>query len=293
MRNACNAADTNECGQSSHSKCSSLRCEGGARNRRQTRTGWQLIRCELTEERRGGGESRDWSTPSSNLNTPHFPPTHNSAHTAHSAHSAELTVNAQCNADHFTVAPFLHAGLGACCVAHTRPPPLFLFLHHGLSCVCLLCSLPSLPSLPSLAAAAAMSAVVRGVTSALECFVAGVLDSIRFPHTAIFFVTSKVVRVRFMQCLVLNGGIFLSSVLLADYVLTPAFHWLLDVDTNTPLTISWLPSTLSSLLLSVFYLVWVYPLYAISFLLNAIWYVTPAHRPCCTARSCCVVAVRR
>ena len=117
-----------------------------------------------------------------------------------------------------------------------------------------------------------MSAVVRAVNTAVECFVAGVLDSMRFPHTAIFFVTSKVVRVRFMQCLVLNGGIFLTSVLLADYVLTPAFHWLLDVEASSPLSISWLPSTLSSLLLSVFYLVWVYPLYAISFLLNAIWY---------------------
>ena len=117
-----------------------------------------------------------------------------------------------------------------------------------------------------------MSTLVRGVTTAVECFVAGVLDSIRFPHTAIFFVTSKVVRVRFMQCLILNGGIFLSSVLLADYVLTPAFHWLLDVDFSAPLSISWLPSTLSSLLLSVFYVVWVYPVYALSFLLNAIWY---------------------
>ena len=117
-----------------------------------------------------------------------------------------------------------------------------------------------------------MSAVIRGVRTSVECFVAGVLDSMRFPHTAIFFVTSKVVRVRVMQCLLLNGGIFLSSVLLADYVLTPAFHWLLDLDHNTPLSISWLPATLSSLLLSVFYIVWVYPLYAISFLLNAIWY---------------------
>ena len=117
-----------------------------------------------------------------------------------------------------------------------------------------------------------MSAVLLGVSSAVECFAAGVLDSMKFPHTAIFFVTSKVVRVRFMQCLVLNGGLFLSSVVLADYVLTPAFHWLLDVDPATPLSISWLPATLSSLLLSVFYIVWVYPLYAISFLLNAIWY---------------------
>ena len=117
-----------------------------------------------------------------------------------------------------------------------------------------------------------MSSIVHGMRVAVECFVAGVLDSIRFPHTAIFFVTSKVVRVRFMQCLVLNGGLFLSSVLLADYVLTPAFHWLLDVNPSAPLSLSWLPSTLSSLLLSVFYVVWVYPLYALSFLLNAIWY---------------------
>ena len=117
-----------------------------------------------------------------------------------------------------------------------------------------------------------MASLVRGVGEIVECFAAGVFDSIKFPHTAIFFVTSKVVRVRVAQCLLLNGGIFLSSVLLADYVLTPAFHWLLDVDADAVLSISWLPSTLSSLLLSVFYLVWVYPLYAISFLLNAIWY---------------------
>jgi etoposide-induced 2.4 mRNA len=117
--------------------------------------------------------------------------------------------------------------------------------------------------------------------SCAGCFVCGALDSLRLHQTAVFFLTSNRLRVRFVQCLVLNGGIFLSSVLIAEHALAPLLNLLLAVGGGGPAVLSRgssggmlpaVPGGLSSLLLYVYYLVWVYPLYCISFILNSIWY---------------------
>ena len=130
--------------------------------------------------------------------------------------------------------------------------------------------------------------------SCVGCFVCGALDSLRLHQTAVFFLTSNLLRVRFVQCLVLNGGIFLSSVLLAEHALAPLLNLVLAVGAGGPagsgsaaavnssvavvsssLAASVLPAVpagLSSALLYVYYLVWIYPLYCISFILNSIWY---------------------
>jgi hypothetical protein len=61
------------------------------------------------------------------------------------------------------------------------------------------------------------------------CTVAGVMDSLRLPSTLIFFLSSVTVRVRSAHCLLLNGLIFLGSILLADYVWAPLIRTILQL----------------------------------------------------------------
>ena len=61
----------------------------------------------------------------------------------------------------------------------------------------------------------------------LVCTVAGAMDACRLPATLIFFLSSVTVRVRTAHCLLLNGFIFLGSILLADYVWAPLIRMVL------------------------------------------------------------------
>ena len=63
----------------------------------------------------------------------------------------------------------------------------------------------------------------------------------------------------------------LGSVLLGEWLLSPLLRWLLSVDPSSPLFSSSLPP-LSSLFLSGYYVLWVYPVYCLSFVLSALWY---------------------
>lgn len=65
------------------------------------------------------------------------------------------------------------------------------------------------------------------VKAIVQCILDGVCDSLRLPSTIIFFLSSVTVRVRTAHCLVLNGVIFLGSILLADFVMAPTLRALL------------------------------------------------------------------
>lgn len=138
------------------------------------------------------------------------------------------------------------------------------------------------------------------IRAILACILAGTCDSLRLPSTLIFFLSSVTVRVRTMQCLVLNGVIFLGGILIGDLVLAPTLRALLalggwDTQAHTgetaaitglsmPLASSSIPlpsgsdaahpvgEWLNVFFLYAYQLLWIYPLYAISFILNAIWY---------------------
>lgn len=114
--------------------------------------------------------------------------------------------------------------------------------------------------------------------SVFVCTVCGVLDGVRLYRTAIFLLTSSTIQRRTGQCLLLNGGIFLVSVLLGEWLLAPLLRALLSMDDfhSFPALPWWLGSaplpSLSSLFLWLYYAMWVYPVYCLSFVLSSLWY---------------------
>lgn len=72
------------------------------------------------------------------------------------------------------------------------------------------------------------------------------------------------------QCFVLNGVIFLGSILLLQYVLKPGTHFLLHLSLS-----SWAPEILlsacNSLIIAVYTWLWLFPAYSISLLVNCLW----------------------
>jgi etoposide-induced 2.4 mRNA len=135
---------------------------------------------------------------------------------------------------------------------------------------------------------------LRAVRRMLGAVLDGVIDSLRLPSTLVFFLSSVTVRRRTAQCFMLNGAIFLGSILLADFLLGPLIRAVLaisgsmtgssigDKATAMPLSSASIPlpsatsdnrvgEWLNVILLYAYQLLWIYPLYALSFILNAIW----------------------
>ena len=72
------------------------------------------------------------------------------------------------------------------------------------------------------------------------------------------------------QCFVLNGVIFLGSILFLQHVLKPATHWLLYVSMQ-----KWAPALLldatNSFMMALYTWLWLFPAYTISLLVNCLW----------------------
>ena len=72
------------------------------------------------------------------------------------------------------------------------------------------------------------------------------------------------------QCFVLNGVIFLGSILLLQYVLKPGTQWLLHLSLS-----SWAPeivvASCNALIVAVYTWLWLFPAYSISLLVNCLW----------------------
>jgi len=95
----------------------------------------------------------------------------------------------------------------------------------------------------------------------------GCKDAIRIHRSLLFFLTSKTIRARGFQCFVLNGLVFLGSIFVMEHVLSPLFSFLLfDAESNV-----W-AHQVDSAFVGLYQLLWVYPIYMLSFLLNAMWY---------------------
>lgn len=101
----------------------------------------------------------------------------------------------------------------------------------------------------------------RSIQFHVSCFLFGLIDSVSVASMFAFYLSSAKIRLRCFQCAVLNGGLFLMSVCLAEYVLRPLIDMLLDGHS---------PSI--NLFINLFYLAYVYPVMLISFALNSIWY---------------------
>lgn len=87
-----------------------------------------------------------------------------------------------------------------------------------------------------------------------------------------FFRESKVLK-RVIECCLLNGGVFLASILVFEYGLLPGLKSLLSIvfgqNSGTGSTIwSWMQPALSLL----FGMIWILPLFILSKVVNSLWF---------------------
>ncbi|CEM11221.1 unnamed protein product [Vitrella brassicaformis CCMP3155] len=64
----------------------------------------------------------------------------------------------------------------------------------------------------------------KAVVTALHCFLCGVLDALQVHRCVVFFVKSEIIRTRCLQCFIMNGLIFLGSILIFDHLILPLFY---------------------------------------------------------------------
>lgn len=116
----------------------------------------------------------------------------------------------------------------------------------------------------------------------------GVKDATRFSTTVKLFVKSKRLQKLFCQCFILNGFIFVGSVVLLDYIATPLFMVATQssptattpsmMNNNSSITTSSTSSPslrvniLSLIFSSLKNVFWIWPLYSLSLVLCTFWY---------------------
>ncbi|KAL0486309.1 etoposide-induced protein [Acrasis kona] len=107
----------------------------------------------------------------------------------------------------------------------------------------------------------------------------GFKDAVNLSSTVNFFVKSDKLQKLFVQCFLLNGAIFVGSVVILDYLAAPIF--VSAFGGSTPSNETMLHDKTVNTLSRSFSLLkndanvkffWIYPLYTLSFLFNAIWY---------------------
>lgn len=104
------------------------------------------------------------------------------------------------------------------------------------------------------------------------CLLRGLRDSLSLHRCLILVVKSKKLRLRLIQCLVLNGLVFLGSIFIFAKILNPLLRFMLstilirDPSSETAIDIiqSWIEW--------IYFALWIVPVYVLSFILNAIWY---------------------
>jgi etoposide-induced 2.4 mRNA len=119
--------------------------------------------------------------------------------------------------------------------------------------------------------------------SAVYAFACGLLDSLRLQSSLVFFLSSRTIRFRSAQCFILNGLIFIGSLLLSDYLVRPALKLLMgiritDASEQQEEAMAQLSSLADRLFVYMFNILWMYPVYGLSFVLNAVWYQDIADR---------------
>ncbi|KAI9327882.1 etoposide-induced protein 2.4-domain-containing protein [Obelidium mucronatum] len=126
-------------------------------------------------------------------------------------------------------------------------------------------------------------------------FVQGIYDACALPSVLITIYGSKTIQTALFKCIVLNGVIFLGSILLMDNLLVPFFSYCSAAFLNNPHSTSVVPVNtpqlhqfnslseawsfwLGAFLWKLYYVLWIYPLYVTSFVLNTFWYQAIADR---------------
>lgn len=104
------------------------------------------------------------------------------------------------------------------------------------------------------------------------CLIRGLRDSLSLQRCLILVVKSKKIRLRLIQCLVLNGLVFLGSIFIFAKILNPLLRYMLssilirDPSSETAI------DNIQSWIEWIYFALWIVPVYVLSFILNAIWY---------------------
>ncbi|OEL25563.1 Protein EI24-like protein [Dichanthelium oligosanthes] len=125
-----------------------------------------------------------------------------------------------------------------------------------------------------------MDSLASQARPAAVLWLAGFLQAARLHRVVSFCASSRALFIRIAQCFLLNGLIFLGSLLTLKSMVIPTLLWILPEQCNQmggqhlcdhKAAIS-IYSFLRSGLVEIFYVFWFYPLYVFSFILSALWY---------------------
>jgi etoposide-induced 2.4 mRNA len=142
---------------------------------------------------------------------------------------------------------------------------------------------------------ATTNSISTSLRSALRVGFNGMHASVKLHRTLLFIVTSRTTAMRTLQCFTLNGGIFLGSIAFLELALLPALSFVGDslrsaswttASEPQPNSISsddtapWidLVGAVQDLTSNFFTVLWLIPMYALSFILNTLWYVEIAEQ---------------
>jgi len=98
-----------------------------------------------------------------------------------------------------------------------------------------------------------------------EAAFAGLRDAFKIHRAVVFFTESKRIQDLAIQCFKLNGAIFLSSVLFLNWILQPILAHIISAQVPED-------GFLETLFTWMLRLLWVFPIYCISFILSGVWY---------------------
>ncbi|KAL4568846.1 hypothetical protein LXL04_024463 [Taraxacum kok-saghyz] len=127
--------------------------------------------------------------------------------------------------------------------------------------------------------------LIRGYLTKLKqasvLWLEGFREACCLHRVIIYCLRSRQLMTRTGQCFLLNGLIFLGSVLILRSLIIPTLHWILPFEVSGGDQDACLPQMPIRLyaffrlgLLQLIYALWFYPLYIFSFILSTIWYIS-------------------
>ena len=108
--------------------------------------------------------------------------------------------------------------------------------------------------------------------SVFEATKSGFLDSVSFHKAIVVLVRCPKVRSKLLQCLLLNGIIFLGSIVVFHYILAPILARIIGFILPIRSGIDDIQAVMNVWISWVYYSLWIAPLYIVTFILNTIWY---------------------
>jgi etoposide-induced 2.4 mRNA len=109
---------------------------------------------------------------------------------------------------------------------------------------------------------------INQFTENLQYFMRGFYDALNLADVVQLFTRSKRLQKLFAQCFLLNGGIFLGSVIFLDFFANPIVEKQLGHENRS----AWYSTFANLLFASMKNLLWIYPMYTLSMVLSTFWY---------------------